>query len=228
MPIYRLIEELVFPPPEYADPSGLLAVGGDLSSQRLLEAYRLGIFPWYSEDQPILWWSPDPRLILELGEFRVSRSLRKTLKKETFQVTFDRAFEEVIRACSSVPRDGQSGTWITEEMKEAYIRLHGLGYAHSVESWFLGKLAGGLYGVSLGKCFFGESMFHFETDASKVALATLVERLKNWDFHFVDAQMTTEHMLKLGAKEMPRRLFLKRLQSALRHPTKRGSWRIET
>lgn len=228
MPIYRLIEELVFPPPEYADPSGLLAVGGDLSGQRLLEAYRLGIFPWYSEDQPILWWSPDPRLILELGEFRISRSLRKTLKKETFQVTFDRAFEEVIRACSSVPRDGQSGTWITAEMKEAYIRLHGLGFAHSVESWSSGKLAGGLYGVSLGKCFFGESMFHFETDASKVALAILVERLKNWDFHFIDAQMTTEHMLKLGAKEMPRRLFLKRLQSALRHPTKRGSWRIET
>jgi leucyl/phenylalanyl-tRNA--protein transferase len=221
MPIYRLIEELVFPPPEYADPSGLLAVGGDLSSQRLLEAYRLGIFPWYSDDQPILWWSPDPRLILELGDFRVSRSLRKTLKKETFQVTFD-------RACSSVPRDGQRGTWITEEMKEAYIRLHGLGYAHSVESWFAGKLAGGLYGVSLGKCFFGESMFHFETDASKVALATLVKRLKNWDFHFIDAQMTTEHMLKLGAKEMPRRLFLKRLQSALRHPTKRGRWRIES
>jgi leucyl/phenylalanyl-tRNA---protein transferase len=228
MPIYRLIEELVFPPPEYADPSGLLAVGGDLSSQRLLEAYRIGIFPWYSDDQPILWWSPDPRLILELGDFRVSRSLRKTLKKETFQVTFDRAFEEVIRACSSVPRDGQRGTWITEEMKEAYIRLHGLGYAHSVESWFAGKLAGGLYGVSLGKCFFGESMFHFETDASKVALATLVERLKNWGFHFIDAQMTTEHMLKLGAKEMPRRLFLKRLQSALRHPTKRGRWRIES
>jgi leucyl/phenylalanyl-tRNA--protein transferase len=228
MPIYRLIEELVFPPPEYADPSGLLAVGGDLSSQRLLEAYRLGIFPWYSDDQPILWWSPDPRLILDLGEFRISRSLRKTLKKETFQVTFDQAFEEVIQACSSTPRDGQSGTWITEEMKEAYIRLHGLGYAHSVESWFAGKLAGGLYGVSLGKCFFGESMFHFETDASKVALATLVERLKAWEFHFIDAQMTTEHMLKLGAKEMPRRLFLKRLKSALDHPTKRGRWRLES
>ena len=228
MPIYRLIEELVFPAPEYADPSGLLAVGGDLSSQRLLEAYRFGIFPWYSDDQPILWWSPDPRLILELGDFRVSRSLRKTLKKETFQVTLDCAFEDVIRACSSVPRAGQSGTWITEEMKDAYIRLHGLGYAHSVESWFRGKLAGGLYGVSLGKCFFGESMFHFETDASKVALASLVEKLKSWEFHFIDAQMTTEHMLKLGAKEMPRRLFLKRLQSALRYPTKRGRWRIES
>src|SRR5688572_20062046 len=228
MPIFRLVDEPIFPPPDYADPSGLLAVGGDLSSQRLLEAYRLGIFPWYSDDQPILWWSPDPRLILDLGEFRISRSLRKTLKKETFQVTFDRAFEEVIQACSSAPGSGQSGTWITEEMKEAYIRLHGLGYAHSVESWFAGKLAGGLYGVSLGKCFFGESMFHFETDASKVALATLVERLKAWDFHFIDAQMTTEHMLKLGAKEMPRRLFLKRLQSALSHPTKRGRWRLES
>lgn len=228
MPIYRLIEELVFPPPEYADPSGLLAVGGDLSSERLLEAYRLGIFPWYSDGQPILWWSPDPRLILELGDFRVSRSLRKTLKKEIFQVTFDRAFTEVIDACSSVPREGQRGTWITDEMKQAYVHLHDLGYAHSVESWFAGKLAGGLYGVSLGKCFFGESMFHLATDASKVALATLVERLKSWDFHFIDAQMTTEHMLTLGAKEMPRRLFLKRLRVALRDPTKRGRWRIES
>jgi leucyl/phenylalanyl-tRNA---protein transferase len=227
MPIFRLVEEPIFPPPDYADPSGLLAVGGDLTSERLLEAYRLGIFPWYSDDQPILWWSPDPRLILDLEDFKVSRSLRKTLKKAVFQVTFDRAFEDVIRACSSIPREGQSGTWITEEMQEAYIGLHGLGYAHSVESWFEGKLAGGLYGVSLGKAFFGESMFHLTTDASKVALATLVEKLKSWHFDFIDSQMTTEHMLSLGAKELPRRIFLKRLQSALRHPTKRGRWRVE-
>jgi leucyl/phenylalanyl-tRNA---protein transferase len=228
MPIFRLVDEPVFPPPDYADPSGLLAVGGDLSNERLLEAYRVGIFPWYSDDQPILWWSPDPRLILDLKDFKISRSLSKTLKKGVFQVTFDHAFEEVIQACAVVPREAQNGTWITAEMQEAYINLHGLGYAHSVETWFGGKLAGGLYGVSLGKCFFGESMFHLETDASKVALATLVEKLKSWDFHFIDSQMTTEHMVRLGAKELPRRIFLKRLQSALRHPTRRGRWRIDT
>jgi leucyl/phenylalanyl-tRNA--protein transferase len=228
MPIFRLVDEPIFPPPDYADPSGLLAVGGDLSKERLLEAYRLGIFPWYSDDQPILWWSPDPRLVLDLKDFGISRSLRKTLKKGVFQVTFDHAFEQVIQACAVVPRAAQNGTWITEEMQEAYINLHGLGYAHSVESWFGGKLAGGLYGVSLGKAFFGESMFHLKTDASKVALATLVEKLKSWDFHFIDSQMTTEHMVRLGAKELPRRIFLKRLQSALRHPTRRGRWRIDT
>lgn len=227
MPIFRLTDEPVFPPPDYADPNGLLAVGGDLSSERLLEAYRLGIFPWYSDDQPILWWSPDPRLVLELDEFKVSRSLRKTLKKGVFKVTFDRAFEEVIRACAAFPRAGQKGTWITPEMQQAYIQLHGLGYAHSVESWRGEKLAGGLYGVSLGKAFFGESMFHRETDASKVALAVLVEKLKVWQFHFIDAQMATKHLLSLGAAEMPRRIFLKRLQSALRHPTQRGKWRID-
>ncbi|HEX4990237.1 MAG TPA: leucyl/phenylalanyl-tRNA--protein transferase [Candidatus Binatia bacterium] len=228
MPIFRLVDEPIFPPPDYADPSGLLAVGGDLSKERLLEAYRLGIFPWYSDDQPILWWSPDPRLVLDLKDFGISRSLRKTLKKGVFQVTFDHAFEQVIQACAVVPRTAQNGTWITEEMQEAYINLHGLGYAHSVESWFGGKLAGGLYGVSLGKAFFGESMFHLKTDASKVALATLVEKLKSWDFHFIDSQMTTEHMVRLGAKELPRRIFLKRLQSALRHPTRRGRWHIDT
>ena len=228
MPIFRLVEEPIFPPPDYADPSGLLAVGGDLSNERLLEAYRLGIFPWYSDDQPILWWSPDPRLVLDLNDFKISRSLRKTLKREVFQVTLDHAFEEVIRACAVVPREAQNGTWITNEMLKAYVNLHGLGYAHSVESWLGEKLAGGLYGVSLGKCFFGESMFHLKTDASKVALAILVEKLRSWDFHFIDSQMTTEHMLRLGAKELPRRIFLKRLQSALRYPTKRGRWRTDS
>jgi leucyl/phenylalanyl-tRNA--protein transferase len=227
MPIFRLVDEPIFPPPDYADPSGLLAVGGDLSHERLLEAYRVGIFPWYSDDQPILWWSPDPRLILDLKDFKISRSLAKTLRKQVFQVTFDHAFEEVIQACAVVPRETQNGTWITKEMQEAYINLHGLGYAHSVESWLGEKLAGGLYGVSLGKAFFGESMFHLKSDASKVALATLVGKLKNWGFHFIDSQMTTEHMLNLGAKELSRRMFLKRLQSALRHPTKRGRWQVE-
>ena len=227
MPIFRLVDEPIFPPPDYADPSGLLAVGGDLSSERLLEAYRLGIFPWYSDDQPILWWSPDPRFVLHLEEFHISRSLRKTLRQGIFQVTIDRAFDEVIAACASVPRLGQNGTWITAEMQEAYRELHGLGYAHSVETWLEGKLAGGIYGVSLGKAFFGESMFHSKTDASKVALAALVEKLKSWNFHFLDAQMTTEHMMSLGAREISRRIFLKELRVALNHPTRRGKWRIK-
>jgi leucyl/phenylalanyl-tRNA---protein transferase len=226
MPIFRLIDEPIFPPPDYADPSGLLAVGGDLSTERLLEAYRVGIFPWYSDDQPILWWSPDPRFVLYLEDFKISRSLQKTLKKGVFTVTLDRAFEEVIDACAAIPRQGQNGTWIVPEMKQAYINLHGLGYAHSVETWFDNKLTGGLYGVSLGKAFFGESMFHHKTDASKVALAVLVEKLKSWDFHFIDSQLATEHMLSLGAKEVPRRIFLKQLGAALKQPTKRGKWRI--
>ena len=227
MPIFRLVDDLVFPPPDYADPSGLIAVGGDLTSERLLAAYRVGIFPWYSDDQPILWWSPDPRLTLALEDFKMSRSLAKTLRRGVFRVTFDRVFEEVIAACATVPRDGQKGTWITAEMQAAYIELHGLGYAHSVETWFEGELVGGLYGVSLGRAFFGESMFHRKTDASKVALAILVDKLKGWGFRFIDSQMTTEHMLNLGAKELSRRIFLKQLQGALRHPTKRGKWRID-
>ncbi|HEX5020129.1 MAG TPA: leucyl/phenylalanyl-tRNA--protein transferase [Candidatus Binatia bacterium] len=227
MPIFRLLDDLVFPPPDYADPSGLIAVGGDLSSERLLEGYRVGIFPWYSEDQPILWWSPDPRFVLELDQFKISRSLRKTLRRRIFHVTFDRVFEDVIAACATVSREDQSGTWITPEMKEAYIKLHGLGYAHSVEAWFEGNLAGGLYGVSLGKAFFGESMFHRKTDASKVALAVLVEKLRRWNFHFIDAQQATEHMSSLGAKEISRRIFVKKLRSALRHSTKRGKWHVE-
>jgi leucyl/phenylalanyl-tRNA---protein transferase len=224
MPVYRLIKEVIFPPVEHAHSSGLLAIGGDLSPARLLEAYRRGIFPWYSENEPILWWSPDPRLILELEEFKISRSLRKTLNKQIFQVTFDQAFSRVVQACASVPREGQPGTWITTDILQAYKRLHTMGYAHSVETWLNGELAGGLYGVSLGKAFFGESMFHRRTDASKVALAALVERLKSWDFHFIDAQMTTEHLLRLGAKEVPRRIFLKRLDAALDNPTQKGKW----
>jgi leucyl/phenylalanyl-tRNA--protein transferase len=227
MPVYRLIKEVIFPPVEEAHPTGLLAVGGDLSTERLLAAYRLGIFPWYSENEPILWWSPDPRLIVDLDDFKISRSLRKTINKRTFHVTFDQAFGRVIQACANMPREGQPGTWITDEMREAYERLHKVGYGHSVEAWFGGELAGGLYGVSLGKVFFGESMFHQRTDASKVALAALVERLRSWNFAFIDAQMTTEHLLRLGAKELPRRVFLKRLGEALRSPTKKGKWTVE-
>lgn len=224
MPVYRLIDEIVFPPPDHAGPDGLLAVGGDLSSERLLLAYRLGIFPWYSEGQPILWWSPDPRFVLELDEFHVSRRLRQILKQGVFKVTFDKAFESVIQACASVPREGQDGTWITPEMRGAYVFLHKQGFAHSVESWLHGELVGGIYGVSLGRCFFGESMFSRKANASKVALAALVERLTSWGFHMLDAQVTTQHLISLGAKEIPRGHFLERLQIALQFPTIRGNW----
>lgn len=225
MPVYRLVDKVAFPPPDHAAPDGLLAVGGDLSSERLLLAYQLGIFPWYSEGQPILWWSPDPRFVLEVNEFHISRSLQQILNKRVFRVTFDQAFESVIRACASVPRKGQHGTWITPEMQQAYIRLHQQGFAHSVESWLDGELVGGIYGVSLGRCFFGESMFSSRSNASKVAFAALVERLKGWEFQLLDAQLKTEHLLSLGAKEMPRKVFLQRLKTALEFPTLRGTWR---
>lgn len=225
MPVYRLSRELVFPDPREAEPSGLLAVGGDLGSVRLLLAYSMGIFPWYSEGQPILWWSPDPRCVLDLEDFHVSRRLRRVLNQGRFDVTFDADFRGVIRACASVDRHGQEGTWITPEMERAYVRLHDAGLAHSVECRRGGELVGGIYGIALGCGFFGESMFHRATDASKVALARLVERLAGWGFHFIDAQVTTSHMLSLGAREVPREAFLASLDEALRHPTRRGSWR---
>ena len=192
MPVFRLPALPIFPPPEQADPSGLLAVGGDLSSERLLAAYQAGIFPWYSEGQPILWHSPDPRFVLPLEAFRISRSLRKSRRR--FSVTFDRSFPEVIRACARMPRDDQDGTWITAEMEAAYIDLHRKGFAHSVETRFEGALCGGIYGVSLGAAFFGESMFHTRRDASKVALWALVERLQEWSFDFLDCQVHTPHL----------------------------------
>lgn len=225
MPVYRLSRELVFPDPNEAEPSGLLAVGGDLGGARLLLAYSMGIFPWYGEGQPILWWSPDPRCVLDPDDFHVSRRLRRVLNQGRFDVTFDTDFRGVIRACASVDRDGQDGTWITPEMERAYVRLHDAGLAHSAECRRGGELVGGIYGVALGRGFFGESMFHRAADASKVALAGLVERLAGWGFHFIDAQVTTSHMLSLGAREVPRKVFLASLVDALRHPTRRGSWR---
>ena len=225
MTVYRLSRELAFPSPHEADPGGLLAVGGDLGSARILLAYSMGIFPWYSEGEPILWWSPDPRCVLDLDDFHVSRRLRRVLNQGRFRVTFDEDFRGVIRACASVERRGQEGTWITPEMERAYVRLHEAGVAHSVECWLGEDLVGGIYGIALGRGFFGESMFHRETDASKVVVARLVDRLAGWDFHFIDAQVTTFHMLSLGAREVPRALFLEDLEEALRHPTRRGSWR---
>lgn len=215
MPIFRLSSEIFFPSPELAEKDGLLAVGGDLSEERLIAAYSMGIFPWYSEGYPILWWSPDPRLILLPEELKVSRSLRKITKKGTFNVTMNTAFEEVIRGCSEIDRKGQEGTWITEDMMEAYIRLHESGYAHSVESWHDGELVGGLYGVILGRAFFGESMFSRMSNASKVAFVTLVERLKELHFRLIDCQVTTEHLISLGARAVPRKIFLEMLRKAL-------------
>ena len=224
MPVFRLSQELGFPPPHYADPDGLLAVGGDLSPKRLLLAYRQGIFPWYSQDTPPLWWSPDPRLVLFPNEFKVSKSLQRVLKKDLFKVTLDRAFLEVIRRCAAVRREHGGGTWIVPEMVHAYHLLHRLGYAHSVESWQGGELVGGLYGVAMGRIFFGESMFTEKTDASKVALVRLVQLLRRWDFALIDCQVTTAHLKSFGAREIPRRDFLDRLAGAVREPTRCGSW----
>jgi len=215
MPLFRLTEELIFPNPELAEEDGLLAVGGDLSEDRLLLAYSMGIFPWYADGPPVLWWSPDPRLVLIPDELKISRSLRQAINKGLFTIKMDTAFAEVIRNCAEMRREGQQGTWITEEMIEAYIRLHHAGYAHSVESWQNGELVGGLYGLALGKAFFGESMFARKSSASKIALVTLAEYLRALDYSFIDCQVTTEHLKSLGAREIPRGKFLQMLKEAL-------------
>ncbi len=227
MPVYQLIDDLIFPNPSNSEPDGLLAVGGDLSAERLLLAYSNGIFPWYSDDSPILWWSPDPRLILYPNDLKVSNSLKQTLKRKLFRVEFDTNFAKVIQQCAVVNRKDQDDTWITEEMQKAYIRLHDLGYAHSVEAYFEDELVGGLYGLSLGKTFFGESMFHLKTDASKVALYYLVEKLKQWHFEFIDAQVKTSHLMRMGAREIGREEYFVLLQSALDHESKIGKWTEE-
>jgi len=227
VPVYRLSEELAFPHPEEAEPSGLLAVGGDLRPERLLLAYAHGIFPWYEVGLPILWHAPDPRMVLRPHELRVTRSLRKTIRAGRFEIRLDTAFERVIRACAEVPRPGQAGTWITAEMIDAYCRLHELGYAHSAEAWESGELVGGLYGVSLGAGFFGESMFALRADASKAAFVTLVCQLDRWGFELVDCQVHTDHLERFGASEWPRARFSAALASSLEKPTRRGAWMLE-
>lgn len=224
MPVFQLSDKLIFPPPELSEDDGLLAVGGDLSEQRLLLAYSMGIFPWYSEGYPILWWSPDPRLVLRPDELKVSRSLRQVIKKGIYTVKMDTAFEEVIRNCAGLRRNGDDGTWLTVEMIEAYIRLHKAGYAHSIESWHEGELAGGLYGIALGGAFFGESMFTKKSNASKVAFVILVQQLTGWGFRIIDCQVTTPHLLSLGAREIPRAEFMTILKQALEMPTKTIKW----
>jgi leucyl/phenylalanyl-tRNA---protein transferase len=230
MPVYYLPEEPVFPPPSQAEPNGLVAVGGDLSPERLIAAYSEGIFPWFSQGDPFLWWSPDPRLILTPERLHISKSLAKTIRRDNFHVTFDCAFESVVRNCSQAKRgDEQEGkTWITDDMLAAYVELHRLGYAHSVEAWLLEDdqpvLAGGTYGVALGRCFFGESMFHCRRDASKVAFVALVKGLEKLGVELIDCQMKTEHLLKFGAWEVPREQFIKQLLTALTGEKSNYKW----
>jgi leucyl/phenylalanyl-tRNA--protein transferase len=221
--------DLHFPPVDLATPEGLLAVGGDLQPERLLEAYRHGIFPWYSGDQPILWWSPDPRTVLFPEKLHISRSLKRSLRPGIFSGTLDRCFRAVMTACAEPrPQYPDGGTWITAEMLAAYTRLHELGYAHSVETWQEGQLVGGLYGVALGGVFFAESMFTRASDASKVALVSLVHQLQTWGFHIMDCQQASPHIKMLGAEDIPRRDFLDHLNAALPLPDRRGRWEFNS
>jgi leucyl/phenylalanyl-tRNA---protein transferase len=223
MPIFALNEEIVFPPVRLAEPSGILAVGGDLSPERLLLAYRSGIFPWYSDGDPVIWWSPDPRFVLFPEELYVSKTMRQVLKRKPFDITLDRDFRGVIQGCQE-PRKKERGTWITEEMMEAYIGLHELGFAHSVEAWQDGELAGGLYGISLGRCFFGESMFARVSNASKAAFIVLVSRLREIGFLIIDSQVYTGHLETLGARHISREEYIDCINRGLTADTIRGSW----
>lgn len=206
-----------------ADPNGLLAAGDDLSAERLLAAYRRGIFPWFSAGQPVLWWSPAPRMVLFPAELKVSRSLAKVLRNSAYEIRFDTDFQDVMRACAA-PRPGQHGTWITDDMVNAYARLHSLGYAHSVETWVEGELAGGLYGIAIGGMFYGESMFMRHRDASKIALVQLVRQLATRGFGMIDCQMRTGHLASLGGREIPRTEFSQRLAELINYPLPTGNW----
>jgi leucyl/phenylalanyl-tRNA--protein transferase len=221
-------QDLDFPPVEQASPEGLLAVGGDLRPERLLKAYRQGIFPWYSDNQPILWWSPDPRTVLFPDKLHISRSLKRSLRPGLFTVTLDRCFRDVMRHCAGPrPQHPDGGTWITAEMLDAYTRLHELGYAHSVETWQEEQLVGGLYGVALSGAFFAESMFARVSDASKVALVSLVRQLQTWGFRIMDCQQSSPHVLAFGAEAIPRRDFLNHLTEALMLPERRRRWQFD-
>lgn len=217
-----------FPPLAVAldEPNGLLAAGGELTSERLLTAYRSGIFPWYADGQPVLWWSPDPRMIVAPHQFVPKRSLAKVLRNKLYEIRCDSAFEAVMRACASAPRDGQSGTWITEEMIAAYVRLHRAGHAHSIETWIDGGLAGGLYGLAIGRMFYGESMFSHSTDASKLAFAHLCAFLAEQECGMIDCQMNTDHLASLGGHEIPRAQFVRELAALARAPAMTGWNRI--
>jgi leucyl/phenylalanyl-tRNA--protein transferase len=224
MPVEISRHKLEFPDLDEADESGLLAVGGDLSIERLKLAYSKGIFPWYEDGMPVLWWTPDPRMVLFPDKMIISHSLKQSIRKKQFTVTIDKAFGTVIKNCAKTPRKGEKGTWITRDMKNAYTRLHEDGFAHSAEAWLNGELVGGLYGVALGKAFFGESMFHNVTNASKVAFYHLVEKLNKWDFQIIDAQVYTNHLESLGGEMIPRSQYLNILESALKIEDVTGSW----
>lgn len=224
MPVFRLPKEIVFPDPDLAEPDGLLAVGGDLSPARLLAAYQQGIFPWYSGKEPILWWSPSPRLVLLPDEFHLPKRLARTIRQQIFQVSADTAFAEVITACVAVR--AASGTWITPDMQQAYIRLHELGFAHSIECRFEDQLVGGLYGICLDKMFFGESMFSRKSDASKVALTALVSHARQIGIQAIDCQMTTAHLLRFGSRELSRQEFQEMLDQFIRRIEPQERWRL--
>ncbi len=226
MPIYQLNSEISFPPVDDAE-RGLIAVGGDLSCTRLIKAYENGIFPWYSEGEPILWYSPDPRFVLTHEQFHVSRSLGKVISSGRYRITFDHAFDAVVDACASVFREGQSSTWITKDMKKSYSDLHDLGYAHSVEAWKDEELVGGLYGVSIGGGYFGESMFTYAADASKVAFVALVTQLKMWNITLIDCQIESAHLARFGAKPWARDKYLEVLRDVVGRSTKKGRWKLE-
>jgi leucyl/phenylalanyl-tRNA--protein transferase len=224
--IFRIPEAHLFPDPSYADPSGLLGVGGDLDPERLLLAYRQGIFPWY-EGGPVLWWSPDPRTVLWTDDLVVQRSLAKRIRQRPYRITLDRAFDEVLEQCARVPRPGQRGTWITPEMRAAYAQLHALGHAHSVEAWEGDELVGGLYGVAVGRLFAGESMFALRPDASKIAFVHLVRQLRTWGFPLVDCQVHTAHLERFGALEVPRSEYLAACRALATEPGRIGPWSFD-
>lgn len=208
MPVYELTKELVFPPVSFSREDGLLAIGGDVTAQRLFVAYKSGIFPWYNPSQPILWWSPNPRFVLYPHQIKVSKSLKQAIKNKGFKVTYNTQFEQVISNCQQLERKGQDGTWITKPLKQGLIDFHHQGWAHSVEVWQNNQLVGGLYGIAMGKCFFGESMFTKVSDASKVGFVTLVKKLAQLDFHIIDCQVYTNHLETLGAVNIPRKNFI--------------------
>jgi leucyl/phenylalanyl-tRNA--protein transferase len=226
MPVFRLTEKESFPPPHFAEPEGLLAVGGDLSERRILLAYQMGIFPWFTDDEPILWWSPDPRLLLYPPDIHVAGRLKRTIRQGAFKITCDTAFDRVISACASIRIENSQETWIGQDMIDAYCRLFASGYAHSIEVWHEGLLAGGLYGLSLGGSFFGESMFSHISNASKIALVMLGRFLNALSFDLIDCQVKTDHLMRMGAVEVSRSLFLKQLHQSIARQTLKGSWEI--
>ncbi len=224
MPVFQLSDNLVFPPPELAEENGLLAIGGDLSPERLLLAYRSGIFPWYSEGDPILWWSPSPRLVIFPDEFKIPRRLARFIKQQKYKMTMDRAFQQVMDSCASASGRQEEGTWISQDMIEAYTVLHEQGWAHSVECWQEKELVGGLYGIALGRVFFGESMFSIRPNTSKVALIFLVEHLQKWNFDLIDCQMKTEHLMQFGAREIPGTEFQSILAQNIKDSNNSNQW----